>query len=107
MPEQKPAAETENFVGRCYKCKWQGGVPGSAHSSCKHPSLKEIHDKPLMQLVGILGKRLPPIKVEGAGIINVRGSAYGIKKGWFQWPLNFDPSWLEFCDGFEVKEGKE
>jgi len=23
---------------------------------------------------------------------------------WFIWPVNFDPVWLENCDGFEPKE---
>jgi hypothetical protein len=24
--------------------------------------------------------------------------------GWFVWPLNFDPVWLENCDGFSDNE---
>lgn len=28
----------------------------------------------------------------------------GIKNGWFFWPLNFDPVWLENCDGFTAKK---
>jgi hypothetical protein len=32
---------------------------------------------------------------------------HGICNGWFIWPINFDPVWLENCDGFESKEAKE
>jgi hypothetical protein len=35
---------------------------------------------------------------------NVKGAAHGIKKGWFNFPFNFDPVWLENCDGFEKIE---
>ena len=58
----------------CYKCKNRGEVPGSAHSNC----------------VAVTAK--------------VAGSDYGIKSGWFFWPINFDPVWLESCDSFKVKD---
>ena len=29
------------------------------------------------------------------------GKEHGRNKGWFLWPLNFDPVWLVSCDGFE------
>jgi hypothetical protein len=32
------------------------------------------------------------------------GDAYGVKNGWFCWPINFDPHWLTACDGFKAKE---
>ena len=33
--------------------------------------------------------------------LNVTGSPHGVRHGWFNWPWNFDPIWLEQCDGFE------
>jgi len=36
--------------------------------------------------------------------LNVKGHPHGIKNGWFIWPFNFDPVWLENCDGFTPKE---
>ena len=57
----------------CYKCKYRGTIPGDAHSSCGNKNAK------------------------------VEGDDYGRKSGWFFWPLNFDPVWLESCDGFEQK----
>jgi hypothetical protein len=37
--------------------------------------------------------------------LSVYGNPHGIKNGWFAWPFNFDPVWLESCNGFEEKEG--
>ena len=57
----------------CYECKYRSKVPGDAHSECKNKNA------------------------------DVRGDEYGRKSGWFCWPYNFDPTWLEECDGFEKK----
>ena len=54
----------------CYKCVHRRNVPGDAHSRCNNFQAK------------------------------VNGNPTGIKRGWFRWPLNFDPAWLEACDGF-------
>jgi len=59
------------FMGKCYSCKFRREVLGSCHSSCAKP------------------------------IANVKGSSYGIRKGWFFWPFDFDPVWLEYCDSYE------
>ena len=55
----------------CYKCKFRGELVGNAHSQCSN--LKAT----------------------------VVGNKHGIENGWFFWPFNFDPVWLESCDGFE------
>ncbi len=86
----------------CYKCKYRGEVAGSVHSCCQHPSLKEITDNPLMNIISILGSvrgGLPPISKKNG--IKVVGNPHGIKGGWFNHPLNFDPVWLEECNGYE------
>jgi len=60
----------------CYECKHRGTVPGDAHSCCRHPGLAEL---------------------------KIKGDPHGIRMGWFVWPVNFDPAWLEICNGFEEK----
>jgi len=55
----------------CTSCRWRRGVEGSAHSACANKKAKVIAD---------------PI---------------GIRNGWFIWPINFDPIWLEQCTGYE------
>jgi hypothetical protein len=88
----------------CYKCKWRGGLVGDAHSCCKHPKNAAVMNDPLTQIMGIFAgvQRVPPINIETG--LHVKGNPYGIKHGWFNWPMNFDPVWLESCDGFEKKE---
>lgn len=58
----------------CYKCVHRSSVPGDAHSRCNNHSA------------------------------NVVGNKHGIKNGWFFWPVNFDPVWLEDCNGFSDKQ---
>ena len=60
----------------CYNCKFRGELYGDCHSKCFNLSAK------------------------------VKGNEYGKEMGWFLWPLNFDPTWLEECDGFESKINK-
>lgn len=57
----------------CYECKWRHDLPGDAHSGCAN---NKAH---------------------------VTGNEHGIRMGWFFWTYNFDPTWLESCDGFEPK----
>lgn len=71
MADEKPTKPN------CYKCKWRGKVPGSAHSRCEHPIVNSL---------------------------KVEGHERGIRGGWFHHPYNFDPVWLVSCDGFNAKE---
>lgn len=89
----------------CYSCKFRGGILGSCHSCCKHPDIKEVSDSPLVNVMGMFASvgRIAPFQA-GAKKLNIKGNPHGIKKGWFIWPVNFDPVWLENCDGFTQKE---
>lgn len=92
----------------CYECKWRGPVSGSAHSSCTHPKAKSDDEKnPIMEMVAIfasVGRVGPMMATQGARDLNVKGDAHGIANGWFNWPWNFDPVWLESCDGWEFND---
>jgi hypothetical protein len=35
--------------------------------------------------------------------LGIKGNAHGIRRGWFMWPANFDPVWLDSCNGFTPK----
>jgi hypothetical protein len=59
----------------CYKCVHRRNVPGDAHSGCANSAAR------------------------------VTGNSHGIRMGWFLWPANFDPVWLETCDGFSDNPG--
>lgn len=75
----------------CYDCKHRREVPGSAHSSCA--AIDPLEG--MAVVLGMLPNRL-----------GVKGDPHGIAKGWFAWPISFDPVWLEECNGFERKEGE-
>jgi len=62
----------------CYKCSHRGEVSGDAHSCCNHPDWPKL---------------------------KIMGNPMGIRRGWFFWPTNFDPTWLDSCNGFKEKNG--
>lgn len=81
-------------MGKCYTCKYRGRVPGDAHSRCDYPGNKS----------GLLDMFMPENK-EQARKLNIRANPHGVRMGWFMWPCNFDPRWLENCDGYlEIKK---
>lgn len=57
----------------CYGCAYRKDIPGDAHSRCAFDWMK--HDN------------------AGARRILAQASAYGITRGWFTFPWNFDPLW--------------
>jgi hypothetical protein len=70
--------------------------------------VRKITDNPMMQLAGIFASvgRAPAFNIAPKEL-NIRANPTGIEKGWFNFPINFDPLWLENCDGFtEKEEGK-
>lgn len=96
---------------KCYDCVHRREVLGSAHSACAHPATERIRQTPFMQLAGVVGKRggdqltaMADAFGEGpaaaAAALNIRAADLGVRHGWFVWPVNFDPTWLENCDGF-------
>jgi len=92
----------------CYKCKFRGSVAGSAHICCEHPSVSEAKNDPMLAVMGIFASvgRVAPI-MANSNKLNVKGNSHGIKNGWFNFPYNFDPVWLESCDGYKQKESKQ
>lgn len=51
-----------------------------------------------MELLSMLGGHIPLGQVKAP--FKVKGNPTGIRRGWFNWPFNFDPVWLEECEGF-------
>ena len=95
---------------KCYDCKWRGSVPGSVHSCCKHPELKSATEDPLagiMAMFSSIGRSKPQIDIMAISKkFEIKANPTGIKRGWFNWPWNFDPNWLENCNALEVKGEK-
>ncbi len=81
----------------CYECIHRRELPGDSHSRCAHSSVQQVSDDPLFKLFSLVGGG-PPLPLKG---IEVVGNPHGIRNGWFMWPVNFDPVWLQSCSGFE------
>lgn len=81
----------------CYGCKHRTDAPGSAHSSCINPR-NTVQSNMESIILFIMGKNR-----SSPNGVNVTANPHGIKSGWFIYPENFDPVWLETCDGFTAK----
>ena len=68
---------SETTTPKCYSCKWRCAMESNAHSGCLHPDA-----------------RLRPSN------LRITAALQGIRGGWFYWPSNFDPVWLDRCDGY-------
>lgn len=77
----------------CYKCRYRGDLSGNAHSCCRYPGNK----------TGMLDYFAPENNLNAVKL-NIQGAPHGIRMGWFNWPVDFDPTWLRNCDGFELKQ---
>lgn len=81
----------------CYKCKYRKGIAGDSHSECNHPKASFYSLIYVMSLPELTEDLIiPPL--------DIKANINGIKKGWFMWPLNFDPIWLIQCKGFEKND---
>lgn len=79
----------------CYKCAFRQDVPGSAHSSC---IVGCGSASPILAWVAFT--KMPDKD------IGVKGNPHGIANDWCNWPIDFDPTWIEECKYFrEVKQG--
>jgi len=91
---------------KCRVCIHRREIPGDAHSRCAHPAVEgsEVAKDPLGGVLSILasvGRIKPLMDTDAARELLISGDPYGIKSGWFNWPWNFDPTWLRTCIGFE------
>ena len=87
----------------CYQCIYRGEVPGDAHSCCNHPIARKT---PSGELLALLKGHMASIMGSGADALGIKANAHGVRRGWFNWPYNFDPTWLQHCDGFTPREAK-
>lgn len=90
----------------CYECKHRRDLAGDCHSRCAHPVNGSDDDvdpfSSMMAMFASIG-RVDPVIGDTAKGLGVKGNEHGVRSGWFNWPFNFDPTWLESCNGFESK----
>ena len=92
----------------CYKCKHRQNLAGNSHSRCAHPVNGNGEPDPFSEIMAIFASvgRVDPVIGDTAAQLGIKGNKHGIQNGWFNWPFNFDPVWLEQCNGFEPKSAK-
>ena len=91
----------------CNNCRHRGTVPNSVHSSCHHPLATEI-----ISNSGLLFSMMKSITGDSelgyTGDLEIelkKGyEGYAIDSGYFIWPINFDPGWIENCNGYKEVE---
>lgn len=91
----------------CFQCRHKKSIPGDSHISCNHPNNTESFNGSFAPVLAILASvgRTQVVTAADNGL-NIKASANGIRNGWFNYPYNFDPVWLENCDGFDAKNGE-
>lgn len=77
---------------KCYNCAYRGSIPGDAHSSCNNPLIKgedrikismlSLHDPSYFNKILQMN-------------FNFQVSHHAIMSGYFCFPSNFDPVWIE------------
>ena len=72
----------KHYAGRCYLCHFRRDIPETMHSGCA---------------VLLEGRR-------EAWSLRISFEDDRVDESWADWPLEFDPLWLRFCDGFRKKD---
>jgi hypothetical protein len=95
-----------NKKPNCYECKHRRDLAGDCHSRCAHPVNGNGDVDPFSALMATLANvgRVDPVIGDTATELDIKGNEHGVRSGWFNWPFNFDPVWLESCNGFEGKK---
>lgn len=88
----------------CTNCKYRGTVPNSCHSSCHHPIAQEIVGNS-DTLLSMMKSLIEDNKLGYTGSLGLKlkkdYEEYALSNGYFIFPINFDPGWIENCNGFE------
>ena len=80
-------------MSNCYSCANRRSIAGDCHSMCTKPGSDRGAAAIIMLTTG-----------EFRGMI--KGVPHGIRNGWFCWPFNFDPTWVEYCDFYTEKDSE-
>lgn len=92
----------------CFQCIHRSKVISfeqdkSSHSCCNHPVTKSDLEDPYKNVLATLAYvgRVEPIVSESAKGLNIQINEQGFGKGHANWPWDYEPIYIENCDGFE------
>ena len=91
----------------CFKCKHKGHLAGTCHIRCLHPRVASFTSDEILTALSMLAQEHPFSSSQAPLMqrLGITGHPHGIRCGWFNWPWEFDPAWLETCAGYEEGEG--
>ena len=70
-------------MNNCHNCAYKSNIPGDTHISCRFNWAKSNEKPP-------------------------EGNLHGIRKGWYNFPMNYDPTWMiDECKKFSSTIDKE
>lgn len=94
-----------NKKPNCYGCKFRGTIPGSAHSCCTVLRTDTNNpDAPTIMLEAQIAAGQLSLVDKTTQEPLIKLTEHGVRNGWADWPLNFDPTWVEACPFETPKE---
>lgn len=75
-------------MSNCHNCVFHQTIPGDCHISCGNPVVVKNALTIVASLHSGMGYNLIPI-------LGFTMSQHGIDNGWANFPLNYDPIWIE------------
>lgn len=76
----------------CYNCKFKCNIAGDTHISCNYPKLDQTQKFNISSLLLITPEQGIQLLKDNFGF---SVSTHPIVSGWFNFPINFDPNWIE------------
>jgi hypothetical protein len=87
----------------CYNCKFKGFVGGSTHISCTVLRITGTDFK-VELLEFMLATNQVDLIDTRTNEPHVQINEYGRKSGWANYPLDFDPIWIDKCSFYTEYE---
>lgn len=83
----------------CADCPYKSTVPGSGHhQKCEHPVILGSEFKILGLVLSGHYKLLGfTVNETGEKFSMITINEHGIEHGWANWPVDFDPIWIDSC----------
>ena len=90
---------TLNGNRHCHTCQHHKPVPDTDNCACNHPWL----DSKNTAMAQLMVQKMGECKMVNEGVeFFVKINQQGIDSGAANWPIDFDPVWLEECTGYEA-----
>lgn len=79
-------------MSKCHSCKYRKNIPGDTHSKCEYPLLKPQDAMNITMASMANPDAFNKVVLENFGFT---ASTHALQSGYFCFPSNFDPTWME------------